>query len=65
VNLQDAISVTITFTIYYVLEYKNLVFNWIINRPTDQPRTGYEGPEGEWMYSSIISSTSALDGVGG
>ena len=29
------------------------------------PRTGHEGPEGEWMYSSTLSSTSALDGVDG
>jgi hypothetical protein len=30
-----------------------------------QPRTGHEGPEGEHMYSSTLSLTSALDGVGG
>ena len=29
------------------------------------PRTGHEGPQGEQMYSSTLSSTSALDGVGG
>ena len=29
------------------------------------PRTGHEGPEGEWRYSSILSLTSALCGVGG
>ena len=29
------------------------------------PGTGHEGPEGEWMYSSTLSLTSALDGVGG
>ena len=28
------------------------------------PRTGYEGPEGEQMYSSTLSSTSALDAGG-
>jgi hypothetical protein len=28
-------------------------------------RTGYEGPEGELRYSSTLSLTSALDGVGG
>ena len=28
------------------------------------PRTGHEGPEGEERYSSILSLTSALDGVG-
>ena len=29
------------------------------------PRTGHEGPEGEWRYSYTLSLTSALDGVGG
>jgi hypothetical protein len=29
------------------------------------PITGREGPEGEQMYSSTLSSTSALDVVGG
>jgi len=29
------------------------------------PRTGHEGPEGEERYSSNLSLTSALDGVGG
>jgi hypothetical protein len=28
------------------------------------PRTGHEGPEGEWRYSSTLSLTSALDGGG-
>ena len=29
------------------------------------PRTGHEDPEGEQMYSSTLSLTLALDGVGG
>ena len=29
------------------------------------PRTGHEGPKGEYMYSSTLSLTSKLDGVGG
>ena len=29
------------------------------------PRTGHEGPEVEQRYSSTVSLTSALDGVGG
>ena len=29
------------------------------------PRTGHEGPDGEYKYSSTLSLTSALDGVGG
>ena len=30
-----------------------------------QPITGDEGPEGEKRYSSTLSLTSAVDGVGG
>jgi len=30
-----------------------------------QPRTGHEGPVGDYMYSVTPSLTSALDGVGG
>ena len=30
-----------------------------------QPRTGHEGQEGEKRYSSTLSLTWALDGVGG
>ena len=29
------------------------------------PRTGHEGPEREYRYSSTLSLTPALDGVGG
>ena len=29
-----------------------------------QPRTGQEGPQGEQMYCSTLSSTWAIDGVG-
>ena len=29
------------------------------------PITGHEGPEAEWRYSSTLSLTLALDGVGG
>jgi hypothetical protein len=29
------------------------------------PRTGHEDPEGEYRYTSTLSLTSALDGVGG
>ena len=30
-----------------------------------QPRTGHEGPDGDYMYGSILSLISTLDGVGG
>ena len=29
------------------------------------PRTGHEGPKWEWRYSSTLSLTTAIDGVGG
>jgi hypothetical protein len=29
-----------------------------------RPKTGHEYSEGEWIYSSTLSLTSALDGVG-
>jgi hypothetical protein len=29
-----------------------------------RPRIGHEGPDGEYMYTSILSLTSALDGRG-
>ena len=29
-----------------------------------RPRTGHEGPEREWRYSSTFSLTSTLDGGG-
>ena len=32
---------------------------------TVHPRTGHEGPEGEYIYSSTLSLTLVLDGVGG
>jgi hypothetical protein len=31
-------------------------------KPKDRPRTGYEGPEGEFRHCSTLSLTSALDG---
>ena len=40
---------------------------WVIHigvRSKVNRKTGHEGPEGEWRYSSILSLTSALEGVG-
>jgi hypothetical protein len=37
----------------------------IANKNKGHPRTGHEGPEGEWRYISTLSLPSALDGVGG
>jgi hypothetical protein len=28
-----------------------------------RPRTGHEGPDGEWWYNSTLSLTSLLDGL--
>jgi len=30
----------------------------------DHPKTGHEGPKGEYRYSSILSLTSTLEGNG-
>jgi hypothetical protein len=35
------------------------------NKDKGHPRTGHEGPEGEWRCSSTLSLPSALDGVDG
>ena len=35
------------------------------NKGKDYPRTGHEGPEWEQRYSSTLSLTSELDGMGG
>ena len=37
----------------------------ILNKSKVHPVTGHEGLEGELQYSSALSLTSALDGVGG
>ena len=37
----------------------------LIVKGKGHPRTGHEGPEGEERYSSTLSFTSAIDGVGG
>ena len=39
--------------------------NKIKGKGKPHPRTGHEGPEGEQMYNCTLSSTWALDGVGG
>jgi hypothetical protein len=36
-----------------------------VGKGKGHPRTGHEGPEGEYRYSSILSLTTELDGVGG
>ena len=41
--------------------------DWEKGRKKDKfhPRTGHEGPEGEWTYNSTLSLTLAVDGMGG
>ena len=39
--------------------------NTLKGKGKGHPRTAHGGPEGEHIYSSTLSSTSALDGVGG
>jgi hypothetical protein len=40
------------------------ILEWL-KKGKGHPRTGHEGTDGESRYSSTISLTSALDGVGG
>jgi len=37
---------------------------YVIGKGKIYPRTGHEGPEGEYRYSSTLSLTLALDGIG-
>ena len=38
---------------------------YVPDKGKSHPRTGHEGPQGEYRYRSTLSLTSALDGVGG
>ena len=40
------------------------VGSFYLSKGKAQPRTGYEGPEGEKRYSSTLFLTSALNGGG-
>ena len=42
-----------------------LVTNLCSKKRKVRPGTSREGPEGECRYSSVLSLTSAIDGVGG
>ena len=65
---------------YIMLEGSCVYFKWVTvrletkvsrvefrmaNKVKGHPRTGHEGPEGEWRCSSTLSLPSALDGVSG
>jgi hypothetical protein len=41
------------------------MFLLVHNENKSYPRTGHEGPEGEWKYRPTLSSTSAQDEVDG
>ena len=56
-----------------LLHFEQLLWHFLFDTTLDRtvrrggkvlPRRGYEGPEGEQMYSSTLPSTSALDGGG-
>jgi len=38
---------------------------WLFHHSKFLPRTGHEGPKGQYMYICTLSLTSALSGVGG
>ena len=50
---------------FQILPEDGGVFNMCKGKGEVRPRTGNEGPEGEYRYSSTLSLTSALDGVDG
>ena len=70
-GIYQIIYLAYTFTYNYDLLLRHLVIltGGIYYRQVGQgkgkghPRTGHEGPEGEQMYISTLSLTSALDGV--
>jgi len=41
-----------------------LLHGWRKGKGKVHPKTGHQGPEGEQMYSSTLSSASALEGGG-
>jgi len=44
------------------IRFSSLIYNYCESKKGKvHPRTGHEGPEGEWSYSSTLSLTSALD----
>ena len=49
----------------FVNPIKELLINKGKGKDKVHPRTGHEAPEGEKRFSSTLSLTSALDGVGG
>jgi hypothetical protein len=59
-SLNACTRVTFIFTLPW---RKIFEFSWQCKRV--HPRTGHGGPEREYRYSSSLSLTSALDGVGG
>ena len=60
------IILLLAFHCFYIYTYL-VNFNIYYSRRgkgKDHPRTGHEGPEGEYSYSCTLSLTSALDGGG-
>ena len=42
-----------------------MLYSQCYSKGKGHPRTGHEGPEGQYRYSSTLSLISALDAVGG
>jgi len=51
--------------IFYFIFQTNSQSNIVVVKSKVRSRQGHEGPEEEYRYSSTLSLTSALDGVGG
>jgi hypothetical protein len=56
-------GLSLTERTHTVTSFLLYIYIYIKGKVKALPITGHEGPEGEQIYSSTLSSTSALDGV--
>ena len=61
----DTHTHTHTHTYIYIYTHTHTHIYKVKIKDKGHPTTGHEGPEGEYRYSSNLSLTSALAGVGG
>jgi hypothetical protein len=61
---QQTLGLSFTRTNWVILNKQLLFSVWSKSKGKVHPITGHECPKGEKRYSSTLSLTSALDGVG-
>jgi hypothetical protein len=71
-SVLDELSMSMLPALLLTYSYPSrFILNWLPKRLQGKvqgkvhPTTGHEGPEAEYRYSSTLSLTSAIDGVGG